>query len=360
MAIRVPRRSGLIAAGAVAGALFLYWGYSVVLLGRMVDSWNRNLAAAGIRFQAQSTRAAGFPFDSRLEFAPAVLVDTRDGMRLRWMAERVSLRLRPWPPHLLLVETAGETRIERSNTPDAPGIVLRASHTKTRLRFAADLRLESGRISIDDARLSPLPRQADETPAELMSIAAAALDLARDWSTAQRTAPAGGDAAALSVQLALAKLRLPGAAAVPLGKEVDRVLLTGVLDPLPTALAPGALDAWQRSGGQFRVDRLALDWGAVHLDARGALGLDSELRPSGGLDSEIDGLEAAVDMLAATGAIKLNLGTTAKIVLGMLARPKEEGGVRVVPVKIVAQQGHLYLGPMPIARLDPIATRERP
>lgn len=126
---------------------------------------------------------------------------------------------------------------------------------------------------------------------------------------------------------------------------------------LKGALPPGqlvpALASWRNDGGTIEVQSLRLRWGSLLVDASGTLALDSELQPEGAFSAVITGQDAAVDVAVKTGALKPSDAGAAKAVLGLLARPNENGD-KALTLPMTIQNEQLYLGPAKLANLPQI------
>ena len=129
---------------------------------------------------------------------------------------------------------------------------------------------------------------------------------------------------AIDVAASADDLRLASALQAGFGANLRRADIEGSLAPSAAfaALFEGrgawdaSLDAWRRSKGEFRLDRLELDWNGVEIRAGGRLGLDDTHRPQGTLNLDITGaVKAPVAGRAARLAhalAELTKGTTIK------------------------------------------------
>jgi hypothetical protein len=123
------------------------------------------------------------------------------------------------------------------------------------------------------------------------------------------------------------------------------------------ALPPGplepALTAWRDDGGTLEVRRLTLRSSSISVVTNGTLALDNQMRPMGAATAVIGGYVEALDRLVAAGAIAARDAQLAKLLLNAIAAPNS-AGERVLNVPITGQDGWLYVGPVRLARLDPL------
>lgn len=148
-------------------------------------------------------------------------------------------------------------------------------------------------------------------------------------------------------------LVLPTGVNPVLGREIAALGVTASLDEdLPKGLSSDALVAWSAAGGVVEIERLDLEWGAVAVAAKGTLTLDEERRPEAAFSAEITGYGGLLDALAESGRMKPRDASFAKTFLNLMA--KKSSGRRVVKAAVTAQNGKLFVGPLPLIRLDPI------
>ena len=138
-----------------------------------------------------------------------------------------------------------------------------------------------------------------------------------------------------------------------LGREISVIGVTASHDgDLPEALSGPALAAWSTGGGTIEFERLNLEWGAIEIAAEGTLTLDGDLRPEAAFSAEIAGYGGLLDGLAESGRMKPRDASFAKTFLNLMA--KTTSGRRVIKVALTAQNGTLYVGPLPLIRLAPV------
>lgn len=188
---------------------------------------------------------------------------------------------------------------------------------------------------------------------------AALLDWGAGRARAARISGAGARTPEGVVTLALdvAGIALPAVLDGPLGRAVSRFVLDATLPPPPPASASAAdLDAWRAAGGRVDIAKLSFAWGPLSLDGRGTATLDSALRPEGRIDSRVSGWRPAIGAFVAAGQMKARDGSLAATFLDLMAR-RDGDGRAVIAVALTARKGKLYLGPVAIARLDPLVSR---
>ncbi len=158
-----------------------------------------------------------------------------------------------------------------------------------------------------------------------------------------------------TLSLDVAGIALPAALDGPLGRAVPRFVLDATLPPpQPASLSAAGLAAWRAAGGRVDIAKISLAWGPLALEGRGTATLDSALRPEGRIDSRIAGWRPAIDAFVAAGRMAPRDGALAAAFLDLMARRDADGRASIA-VALTARKGRLYLGPIAIARLAPLA-----
>ena len=109
--------------------------------------------------------------------------------------------------------------------------------------------------------------------------------------------------------------------------------------------------AWRDGGGRMVLRRLALGWGPLGLSGSATMTLDEQMQPDGSATAQLVGYDAALDALAASGAMPQRAAVVAKGVLGILAKPPEGGGAPRVELPVTLRDRTLTAGRFPLLRL---------
>ena len=163
--------------------------------------------------------------------------------------------------------------------------------------------------------------------------------------------PADHKETGLGATLTATDVQLPGAPPAGLGSVVHRLSVALRVQGRPPQIRPEDLAAWSRDGGTVEVDRAALDWGPLKLAVNGTLALDKDLQPMGAMTAEVRG--AAQALTALQDQLKPNEMNIARSVVGMLARPDEDGQP-VIKAPLTIQYRGLFVGPLKVAAVPVI------
>ena len=343
----MPRKSKrlVIAAAAILSAAALgYTGYWFVLAAEAregIARFSQNWRAAGYTVSHGEPDMGGFPLSLRASVA-APSVGRGGGARTwRWRGDGVSISLRPWDLRRFEVSLDGGHEI---TVGEAGGrrYALDAASAVAAVSLGAGDRLE--RI---EAKLAAFSVREDRWSAPLR--------VARMRLEGIGTRRAVGGARATDITLVIEDAALPVAPQGPLGRTIARVRadLT-ILGTFPERPLESALAAWRDDGGTVELRGLVVKWGPLDLSADGTLALDSRLRPIAALSASIAGVDEAVASLLAEGSIGAAEAAAMRIAFNLFARITSSAGDRL-NVPITAQDGRIFVGPVAVARIGPLA-----
>ncbi|MSO92411.1 MAG: DUF2125 domain-containing protein [Rhodospirillales bacterium] len=358
---RPARRKRLSAAVAVAAALAaaaygVYWLQVAESVEAGVVGWIAQRRAEGFEVAYTGIRVRGFPFSLR------VLVDNPrmgqpHGFRgWDWRGKRVVVRVSPWDLTRATVSLIGRHKLD-IGTPD--GTLALTGESRN---IEAELQLSRGllgtvTVAVDDVELHPEEPYSAEREAATLSLKSARATFRRP------PVPAGGDHRTATVmgEIALDGLRLPQAAGLPLGRDVSHAGGTvKVLGEIPREPWPEAIARWRDNGGTIEIEALRVAYGPLRLQIDGTLALDGDLQPIGAFSGRAEGFYETVDALRERGVVRGRDATTARFVLGALARRPEGGGAAVLDLSISLQDQKLFTGPIPLMQVGRIRWERMP
>lgn len=321
-----------IAAAAVTLAIGygVYWYAVAGLIRDEIEGFAEARRAEGFGVAYEDLAIGGFPgrFVATLT-GPSLARPGSDGAAgWRWSAARLTAEARPFALDRIAVALPEAQRL------DYEGAVI-------------ELTLKRGvvHVTLADGTPASLAIEADGvalvTPRGLFSLAAMTGLIRR------------GAESPLAVEFDGRGLTLAPDARAILGREITALGVTASVDgALPEDLSGPALAAWSAAGGTVEIERLTLEWGVVEVAAEGTLTLDGELRPEAAFSAEIAGYGGLLDLLAESGGMKPRDASFAKTFLNLMA--KRKSGRRVIQTAVTAQNGKLFVGPLPLIGLAPI------
>lgn len=331
---------GVLVAGA--GAYSAYWFQVAGAIEPGIAAWADERRAEGFEVAYGGVSVSGFPFRLVVTVHQPSIGRPHPTRAWRWRAPALAAVAQPWNFRHLILSLDGRHRLaylsqgvwrELSARAEVPMVSVVLGRDGQVERFAIDLqgleasasgwseRLKAKRVQLHGRQIADGAEAAPPGPREL-SLRAEEVTLPPEVRTA------------LGPRITAFKLRVT------------------LLGSLPEAPLAEALAAWRDDGGTVEVRELVIDWGPLALEASGTLALDAEMRPMGAAIARLKRFGKLIDTLHAGGWIGAGEAVATKVALALMAREEAEGKVARVPV--TAQQGRLYLGPLPLLRLAPI------
>jgi hypothetical protein len=137
----------------------------------------------------------------------------------------------------------------------------------------------------------------------------------------------------------------------PLDADVT-ALVSGLKDLAPKPV-PLRLKEWQAAGGRLEITRMRVQQGQAVAVAAGAVGLSAAGRPDGALTITMTGFDRLLQELVGSqqgGGLQLGLMAG----LAFLGRPAEIEGRQAVSVALRVNDGAVFLGPIPLGKVEPL------
>lgn len=323
----------LMAALAVAiGAYTFYWSYASKRAVAETAAWIAAQRAAGVEIRHGELAAQGFPYRISVRIPALTAQDTRGPQSWRVKGNLLGT-IQPWNPRHIIVQ----------------GDSLALAAWPQGATPPADAEAFTGRSSIilKDGKWERLAFDANDPriamPGQVLQGKHLAVSLRRNHGE-DKERPDGSFDLALSGE----ELAVPPGLANGFPPAVKRINATGQLSG-DLASVP----AWRESGGIVDFRLLDFLWGRIKVSGDGTVALDREMRPLGAMSATIQGHDAIIDALVGAGTLKGGEAAMAKAALGALAQ-RGEGGQPSIKVAISAQDGRLYVGPVPVGRLRPL------
>ena len=328
----------------LVAAFAAYWLWAADRLETAIAEWAQDQRRRGYEIAYRGPTVEGFPVRLTVGVAEpqAAAPD-----RWRWAGPPLQGEAWLWRPLTITGRFPGWHTVTREENGLAVDAELNADQADAKVVLRGDGQVETveaalagitwldpviGRVTAGTvtARLGPRRQVADATDAD---------------KTAEH----------LALQGAVTALVLPAQLETPLGREVPLARVTATLEgELPSGPPKDALARWRDAGGKLELHQVALQWGPLELSGEGTVSLDRDLRPLGAFTTRIAGLAETLDALAAAGLIEPQQSFAIELALMALAGQRDAQGRTVVSLPVSFQGGRLYLGPVPLLRLDPV------
>ncbi|MGB0749103.1 MAG: DUF2125 domain-containing protein [Magnetospiraceae bacterium] len=335
----------VLLAGCGLGGYWIYWNHTAGIFRQSVDIWFAEQRARGHLAGYDSLEVSGFPMRIDARLRGATLVD--GGGRWGWIPPEITGTARPWTPlditanapgtHRFTIKE-GERRLDLVGEVDIFTLQF-VSH------FGKGLQQVTGLVNKLEVRTTG------------GAVLASARRMAGAITRLETDKPPGASPPFARFSGEAIDLVLPPGLDLPFGPEVKRIAARGkILGEIPPSPTARQLRAWRSVGGSIALEKLDVQYGAVTVDARGNLALDTDLQPQAALTAEIEGFEAILAALQERGALKPQEAAMAQVFLGALAKEQPDGR-KTVRVPIALNQGVLSAGPMKLLRLPPLQWR---
>jgi len=331
---------GVLLAGA--GAYSAYWFQVAGAIEPGMAAWAAERRAEGFEVAYGQVSVSGFPFRLVITVDEPRIGRADPSRGWRWQGPSLAAVAQPWNFHHVILSFEGRHRLAYFSGGAWRELSLRAEVPLVSVVLGGDGRLERFAIDLQglEASASGWSGRLEAGRAQLHGRAIAGN---------AEPAPAGLRELSFRAEGVI----LPPEANTVLGRKIAALKLRAtVLGTLPEAPLAEAAAAWRDDGGTVEVRELAIDWGPLGLSASGTLALDEEMRPMGSASAELKRFGELIDALHDGGWIGAGEALATRAALTLLAVEEAQGKVARVPV--TAQQGLLYLGPLPLLRLAPV------
>ncbi len=337
------RYAVLVAVLAVAiGGYVAYWLYLANAVEPWLAAWAEARRAEGYEVSHGPVEVSGFPFRLLVRVARPGLAGREADGSWRWQGDSLAGVVQPWKLRHVILSFDGEQVLDYRLDGVRRRLGLRARVPLVSLVFDRQGLLE--RYAID---LKELEARVDEEPEPAR--------IERVQVHGRGVAPEGAaQPLASEIAISVEALTLPPAEEAPLGRTIALAgLRAEVRGAVPAGPLAEVLPAWRDAGGTVEVSRFDLEWGPLAVHGDGTFALDEMMRPMGAAAAKVSGHRETVAALREARWLDAGQARLAKTVLGLLA--KDENGSEVLNVPVTAQDGRLYLGPVSVLSLPPLA-----
>lgn len=309
----------------VAGGWTAWWFFLATYVERLAAAYGGE--GAQPRLEYASAERFGFPFTVGFVLKDARLSGPVAGGAGRVTSTRAILSARPWRPgdvHLELPEGAGFGRV--GGAPED--------------RVIGEARSGRGAFVGEPAQTITLDLE------DLVIRVGAASPMEVERAGLVWRLPEGEPQ---EVEFGLAEVTLdPNALFGPKASLAEgRFRLHG---PPLTSSRPAEIAAWRAAGGKVEILDAKVDWGALDLEARGALGLDDAYRLAGEVRLRLRNGVAAVKRIEVLGLLTPEAATAAKALVAFASL----GGGGSAAAPLTFADGVAKLGAVRVGRLQPI------
>lgn len=341
----------------VAGYAVYWWMVAGEIRNRIETA---SLDNGRVEAEWKELSVYGFPYRFTSSFTGPSVAAPHTPEQWRWQADEFSASFLPYDFSHAIFDVEGQQRLSFRDVTrkDAPRRHWRIETDAAWSSYVAQKGAPFGRLAIDVKKLDASREDGGGTlRAERLQLHARPAPLTIEGGAAPLMP--GTPKAATAIDLAFQgdDMVLPARLTPPaLGNKPKLVILQARMRNVPVTHAASPVEFsrdWMAAGGMLTVSDLKVKWGPLDMDASGEVTLDEKGRPAGRLDAQIADYEGLVSALVKAGRIPQKNEKMALAGLGLISQfqGNKSGRVRV---PVVMSKGKLYLGPVPVARLDPV------
>lgn len=314
--------------------------------GNLVVGWNALLIS-------------GYPYRIEAGFTAPSISAPRAPEGWAWSAESLEADFLPYSLRHVVLKVDGEQvlRYRDVSRPGAPAHVIRATAEGTWASYVDVPGAPFGRLAIDINDFVAL--KDGEAPNTGERFAAGRLQLhTRPSAPPESAEPLPLDAADsydIALQgddMAIDAADAPRALGSKIAFFAAQARLKNAV-PTPNASPAEFVRAWTTQGGVLTVSDMQVKWGPLDMWAQGELSLDPEGRPQGRFEAAISDYTGLLKALVAARVVSEKDARIAQVGLGLFAQfqGNQPGRVRV---PVVVTEGKIFLGPVLVAKLEPL------
>ena len=338
----------LIGAAAACVAYTVYWFYVASAFRDGLPAWIERTAGPNATLAYRQLEISGYPFQFRLILTEPLLdapaLPAWANKPVKWKASRVTAMMAPWNWSRFTVDLAGVHEFDLPAEAGRRNLRANARQFLTETVLRNDGLPETMQVNVVRLRVE---EGASSTP-PLWSAGAAQVFARRLFPPVD-----AADKPTFTLQLRLQDVRLPPGD-LPLGRDVTR--LAGdikVVGRLSDPLSTGDLATWRDAGGTVDFVVNEARYGPLSMTANGTAALDAALQPMAAMTANVQGLFPAIDALRDRDLIRSRDAAMAKVVLGVMARPGDNG-VPTISLPFTIQDGKLSAASIALMDVPPI------
>jgi hypothetical protein len=317
---------------------WLYWQWSATQFQAGLENWKRMRAAEGYVIDHDSPELTGYPAGLTARLGSPRVVSPEGW---QWEAGEATLEAGLFSANRLLVSARGPQALTGITVDSEIARRFDSDHADISLILSANGSPLSGEGRIDGYRVSMGNR-------ELLRGKGASLSFLAVGETPAKDTPV------LDFTVSLEVLEFSNLLSAPLGDRLNALRIEGRFVGAAVAVTAAGLTPMPAPDSRIEIEDLDLRWPPVSLAGTGDVMLDDRGRPEGRLEAWWRDLPRLIDHLASLGMVDGNAVPALKLALLTLPSRKGSDGATERRMPIVARDGRLFLGPVEIARINPL------
>ncbi|MCE9648575.1 MAG: DUF2125 domain-containing protein [Parvibaculum sp.] len=353
-----------IGVGIILGIYSVYWYVAAGKLRAGIENFAAEPHPGDIAAGWSALSISGYPYRIAVTLTDPVATAPQTPEDWSWQASSLEADFLPYDLRHVVLKVDGEQVLRyRDVGGSRPLHTVRATAVGTWASYVDVKDAPFGRLAIDIDNLVAVRdgREATKPGKPGERFAAGRLQLhmrPSEDNTPSASAPVlASEAGSYDIALQGNDMAIDRASTLrALGSEIDLIAVQARLRNVPKNTGASLVELsrdWLQQGGSLAVSDLQVKWGPLNMWAQGEMTLDEKARPKGTFDAEITNYPGLLSALVKAGVINERDANLALVGMGLLAQLQgtPEGRLRV---PVVMNEGKLYLGPIVVAKLDPV------
>jgi len=350
--IRWPLILPFLVLALLAGAYGAWWTSLATRIETALLDWQTDQATRGIDVAWTELDTNGFPYRLEIHLTdPSVGTGGPDGWA--WSADHMTGQLLPYNLDHVIIDVPGKQTIHYATLNNgAPEHFALHINSESFWASFVDEGGDEQRFALDMGNLVANRERVTraETPQLAGSAAATRLQLHARPTT-------GANGTAFDAALRGEGLSWTGFGETPWpGATIARLDVQARLSNLPENLSralPVLLPEAVASGTTLAISEFTLHWGAIDMTGHGEVTLDDQGRPEGRFRTSVGNLDGLIAALVEADIVsQRSAGLAFAGITALSSLQGAEPGRVNLPVAM--KEGVLFLGPIAVARLDPV------
>ena len=341
---------------AVLAALYsVYWYVMAGKTREFLETFATEHQSGNVAINWGGLAISGYPYRIEANFAALAVSAPNAPEDWSWSAQSLDADFLPYSLNHVVLKVGGEQMLQYRDATKEGGKrhTVRVTAEGTWASYVNLKDAPFGRLAIDINNLVAL--KDGTAPSTDQRFAAGRLQFHTRPAEPAKGSPAADVSYDVAIQgndMALDNSDAPRV----LGPRIDIIAAQARIRNLPRTTNASPIEfgrAWATGGGVVTISDLQIKWGPLDLWAQGELSLDAEARPQGRLEASVADYAGLLKALVKNKVISAKDERIATVGLGIVAELQGDQAGRVrVPVTIT--EGKIFLGPVLVAKLEPL------
>ena len=344
-------RRTLLACGVlvvlVLAGWWLVWSYAASRYEAVLDDLISSVRGEGYQVTFDDRSHFGFPRRVALRFSN---LRWRSSNGIVFHADSIDISSAFWDWDEFKAHFKNGATLEAVLDDGGAALHLSGGNGTAHVVLNADRQWKVAQLVLEDSKLG-------RAPDTLFTAERLTLDAERPDMPVKSNKESG-----LTLDGAAQGITVPDAMAASFGARMDAFSIAmRVMGYVPDVRQRDAVEKWNKESGVVELSRFDMDWGVLHLKARGTVGFDDDLQPEGAFVAAVSAPEPVLKVLMDGGYIAARQAGMLNSALGLFAKSSQNSAADTgIELPIAVQLGGLFLGPVRVFAFPPIEWPTKP